>query len=111
MSSSENEEFTLGRNVTGQAKSNSRGGTAVVAVRLSLEEISQIESISRDTGKTISHIVRDAVRNWLRFEVSGQPTITLTWEGGGTATMRAGGAQGCAEVVEGHEVWRTVKIA
>ncbi len=112
MTANENEEFILGEDVTGQAKSKSRGGTAVIAVRLSLEELAQVESISRETGRTVSHVVREAIRNWLRFEVSGQPTVTVTYEGGPTTTVGTLGTQGHAKVVEGHNlVWDVEKVA
>ncbi len=100
MSANENEEFALGENVTALAKSKSRGGSAVVAVRLSLSEFSEIESISRATGRSVSQVVREALRNWLHFDASSQPTVTISIKGGLTTTTGASRQQGQAVVVQ-----------
>ena len=104
MTANENEEFALGEDVTALARSRSRGGTAVVAVRLSLSELSEIESICQATGKTMSQVIREALRNWLHFDAASQPTVTISIKGGSTTTTGASRQQGQAVVVEAENL-------
>lgn len=78
MSNTDNEDVTLGEDVTALAKSKSKGGTSVVAVRLSLEELSELESISQETGKTVSQVMREAIRNGLYFNAYSRPSVTVS---------------------------------
>lgn len=102
MTTNENEDFVLSEDVTAfaKSKSKSRGGSAVVAVRLSLEEISEIESVSSRTGKTVSQVLRDAIRNGLHAEEYLQPTITISIQDGVTTTTGASRQYGQAVVAE-----------
>lgn len=99
MTIGENEEFTLGEDVTSVAKSKSRGGTSVVAVRLSLEELSEIESISRETGKTVSQVLREAIKNGLHASMESRPSVTVSI-GANSSTSGTLGPQGKATVLE-----------
>jgi len=72
----ENEnECVLGEDVTDLAGQRSRGGTTVLSIRLSLDELAEIESISRATKKTISQVAREAIREALRFHRHSQPQV------------------------------------
>ena len=98
--STENEEFVLGEDVTALAGPKSRGGTAVLSIRLPLEEVSEIESISRATGKTVSHVIREAIKTWLHFTAYTQPTVTISFKEGSTTSTGTLGQRGEAVVVE-----------
>ena len=59
------EDYELGRDVTHLALA---GGTkrdmAVLSVRLPASEIARLERIGRESGKTLSQVVRDAVASY-----------------------------------------------
>lgn len=59
-------EYELGDDVTSLAAGKSAHPTAVLVVRLSLDELSRVESMSRETGETPSQMVREALANYLR---------------------------------------------
>lgn len=76
-------EYVLGENITGLARaSRSRSGSAVLSVRLSGEELTQIETIAQEEGKTLSQVVREALRKYAnaasRRVGSGQLHVTVT---------------------------------
>ena len=94
----ENEEFVLGKDVTAQAKSKSRGDTVVIAARLSVEEFSQLEATCSATGKTMSQAVREAIGEWLRSSRRREPTVTVFF-GGVTTSIGAKEMEGQAVVI------------
>lgn len=55
-------EFRLGRNVTGLASSRGKGkGTVVLSVRVTNEELAEIDRVAKESNQSISRIVRDAI--------------------------------------------------
>jgi hypothetical protein len=62
---SKRQDFILGRNVTEQAKAHEGRGSAVLSLRLSGEELDSISNIAEVEDKTLSQIVREAIRQWL----------------------------------------------
>lgn len=104
MTTHENEEYVLGEEVTSSARTKSRGGTAVVAVRLSVEEIAELESTSRATGKSLSQVLREAIRKGLRYDDEiFQPTVTISIQDGVTTTTGAARQYSQAAVAEKRE--------
>jgi hypothetical protein len=87
----EEEEYVLGQDITDAASAKSRRGTAVLSVRLSVDELSEIDAISRATGRTASQVVREALGGYLHASKYAQPTITVSIEGGGTFTAGSSG--------------------
>ena len=59
--SSENEENTLGENITQIALGKKAKDTVVVSVRLSVEDFSRLEKICIQTDMSMSQVVREAV--------------------------------------------------
>ena len=55
------EEYQLGRDVTHLAKADGKRGTAVISMRLGAADIARLEGIGRESGKTVSQVVRDAI--------------------------------------------------
>ena len=62
--STESEEYTLGENVTRYALGKKVRDTAVVSVRLSLEDFSRLERICIETGMSMSQVIREAVADY-----------------------------------------------
>lgn len=54
----------LGKEVTEMAHGRQKLDTAVVSVRLTVDEIACLEQAARHSGKTLSQIVREAVRSY-----------------------------------------------
>lgn len=69
--SEESENYILGDRVTEVAKDGQRE-TAVLSVRLSLEEMAALESRAVQMGKTVSQVAREALRQWL-----ATPQVTI----------------------------------
>ena len=57
----DNEEYTLGEDVTQYALSKKSRDSVVVSVRLSAQDFNRLEKICIDTGKSMSQVVREAV--------------------------------------------------
>ena len=55
------EDYELGRDVTHLAKSSTKRETGVISVRLPMTDIARLEGIGRESGKTISQVIRDAI--------------------------------------------------
>ncbi|MBI2322401.1 MAG: CopG family transcriptional regulator [Chloroflexi bacterium] len=72
------EDFVLGQEVTDAARAQARRGTAVVSVRLSTEELAQVEAISRATKRTISQVVRDAVMRYIHVREHQPFSVTIS---------------------------------
>jgi predicted transcriptional regulator len=82
----EHEEYVLGPDVTPSAAARERRGTTVLSVRLAPDELAQLESVSRATGRTISQIVREALSSCIQLSRYAQPSVTLSVEGQSTVT-------------------------
>ena len=77
----------LGRDVTEAARSKNKGGTTIVfSVRLAVDDVRQLEQLSRQTGRTVSQIVREAIQNYTvtepRFNITTRvrddlPVVTM----------------------------------
>lgn len=57
----EQNEYELGANVTHLASSGGKKATTVVSVRLTASEIAKLDGIGRESGKTASQVIRDAI--------------------------------------------------
>ena len=60
----EQNDFVLGRNVTEQAKAVEGRGTVVLSIRLSADELDSLSIIAEAEDKTLSQVVREAIRQW-----------------------------------------------
>ena len=78
----EHDEYVLGQDVTSVAESKSRVASAVLSVRLPVEELAAIEAVARRTGKNLSQVVREAVRNCVHTiendRLASRPTVTVS---------------------------------
>jgi hypothetical protein len=74
----EADEFVLGEEVTQAARGKPRRETAVLSVRLSVEEIAELEALSRASGKSMSQILREALLSYVHQGGPVQPTITVS---------------------------------
>lgn len=77
----EHEEYALGEEVTEHATPKSHSGTVVVSIRLPVAEFAQLETSADAAGKTISQLVREAVRAYLlagRYQQQGPRTVIST---------------------------------
>lgn len=57
----ENEEYVLGKDVTGYASGKKPKDSVVVSVRLSMDDFSRLEKICAETDLSISQVVRKAL--------------------------------------------------
>src|SRR4051812_40294927 len=83
------EAYALGEDVTALVAGKRKEATAVLSVRLPAEELAEIEAASLSTGKTLSQLVREAVRSYMHAARYSQPVITVSIEGGGTFSTGA----------------------
>ena len=63
--SGKNEEYILGDDVTARAGAETRRGTVVLSVRVSVDDMSRLEKDSHRVGKSLSELVRDALRGYI----------------------------------------------
>ena len=82
-------QYSLGEEV--RTKSGwSKDLSAVLSVRLSATEVAELEGLGRSTGKSISQLIREAVRQFAEAtaaepRVNGSvmvDNLTLSWESG-----------------------------
>lgn len=79
-------DYELGENVTGLARaSRSKLGNVVLSVRLSSEELARVEAVAEEEGKTLSQVVREALRKHAsetrRKARARQPQVTISTPG------------------------------
>jgi hypothetical protein len=87
----DDEELVLGKDVTELFGSKEKRGTVVLSVRVSAEELEAIEAASDAEGKTVSQVVREAVRNCLQVSRRSEPTVTVSfWNGEAVSSVRTG---------------------
>ena len=60
----QNQEYELGKDVTNSARSKTARDTAVVSVRLPVEDVARLERLCHQTGKSMSQIVREAIHGY-----------------------------------------------
>jgi len=68
------EDVVLGADVTELAQSKHRAGTMVLSIRLNRGEVAEVEALSDTRGVSMSDVMREAVRFYLRQ----YRTVTLT---------------------------------
>ena len=73
----------LGENVTHLATTSRKKDTSVVSVRLSGDDITRLENIARENGKTVSQIIRDAIASYRTHS----PTMVVGLWNGSTVTV------------------------
>ncbi len=61
----------------------------MLSVRLSADELAAIEAMADASGKTLSQVVREAVRNCLQVAEKAQPVMTISVSGGMTMSTGA----------------------
>lgn len=75
---SRHEEYELGNEVTHLATSKAKQETSVISVRVTINDIGRLEGIGRESGKTVSQVIRDAIA---AYQVK-QPTMVVSlWSG------------------------------
>lgn len=57
-------KFQLGSDVTDKAKAKSSKGTAVLSVRLTIDELAKLDAASKLAGKSISQVAREAIASY-----------------------------------------------
>lgn len=72
------EDIVLGDDVTRLAKPEQRRGTAVLSVRLAVDEVNRLEAVGRASGKTVSQVIRDAIA---AYEVTQPHIVVSLWNG------------------------------
>jgi hypothetical protein len=73
------EDIELGRNVTEAATRGAQArATAVLSLRVTAAELAEIEAVGRASGKSVSQVVRDSVREHLYHERFG-PCVTISF--------------------------------
>lgn len=75
---SKDEEYELGKNITPLATTGTKRETAVISVRLITGDIARLEAIGRETGKTVSQVVRDAIA---AYQVTYPTMVVSVWSG------------------------------
>jgi hypothetical protein len=75
---SDEQEYVLGQDVTEAAASKTKGGTTVLSVRLTTEELAAIEAVADETGRTLSQVVREAIHSCIQLVRSSQPMVTVS---------------------------------
>jgi Ribbon-helix-helix protein, copG family len=75
---SDEQEYVLGQDVTEAAASRTKGGTTVLSVRLTTEELAAIEAVANETGRTLSQVVREAIHSCIQMVRNSQPMITVS---------------------------------
>jgi hypothetical protein len=68
------EAFEAGENVTEEVRKGKTAGM-VVSVRLSPEDSSNLISLAEESGKTVSQVVRQAIRSFLGQNGQHQPSF------------------------------------
>jgi CHASE3 domain sensor protein len=84
---SDEQEYVLGQDVTKAAASKAKSGTVMLSVRVAAEELAAVEAFANATGKTMSEVVREALRTCLRLARDTQPSITVSVQDGMTMSM------------------------
>ena len=84
--SSRDEDYVLGEDVTSLAKSKAKHGTVVLSVRLSVDEVAELEAVSDATRKTLSQVVREALKEYLQVAARrAYPVVTVSFDNGYSA--------------------------
>ena len=89
---SDEHEYVLGQDVTTAARSKTKSGSVMVSVRLSADELATIEAAAQASGRSLSQVIREAIRNGIRLAprtASVQSEVTVSVSGG--ATFSTGG--------------------
>ena len=73
-----NDDQILGDNITEMAASRRRAETAVISVRLGLDEIARLEEMGRASGRTVSQVIRDAIA---AYAVREPRLVLALWNG------------------------------
>lgn len=90
MSQERYEDIELGRNVTeGATRGAQARATAVLSLRVTAAELAEVEAVGGATGRSISQVIRDAIREHLHHQRLGM-SGTITFPSGVTTSMGAG---------------------
>ncbi len=80
-------QYKLGRDVTESAQAQKERSTIVLSVRLSGSELAHLEKLSRESGKTISQVARQAIAAYQGPAKQGQPQVSIGLYDGTTVSM------------------------
>ena len=75
---SRHEEYELGKEVTHLATSKAKRETSVISVRVTKADIGRLEGIGRESGKTVSQVIRDAIT---AYQVKNPTMVVSVWSG------------------------------
>ena len=75
---SRNEEYELGKEVTHLATSKAKQETSVISVRVTKDDIGRLEGIGRESGKTVSQVIRDAIT---AYQLKHPTMVVSVWSG------------------------------
>jgi predicted DNA-binding protein len=104
---SKNDNIELGREVTAQARAKEKKGTAVLSVRLSIEELKKLDAASRITGKSIAQLAREALSSYAAFATQSV-NVTVTRRDFAISSGAANFVgRGDARLIEGYEAVHT----
>ncbi len=70
--------YELGRDVTHLVASGNKKETSVISVRLTINEIKRLEKIGRESDKTVSQVIRDAIA---AYRIHRPETVVGLWNG------------------------------
>lgn len=84
------EEFEAGENVTDQFASPKRPSGIVISVRLDPQDADRLVDHAEATGRTLSQVGREAIRDYLRYGLrSGyEPELTISASDGVSLFVR-----------------------
>ncbi|MBM2812060.1 MAG: hypothetical protein HW416_2819 [Chloroflexi bacterium] len=61
MTATDDDAYALGEEVTAVASAKAKSATAVLSVRLTVQEVAEIEEVCRVNGQSLSQVVRDSL--------------------------------------------------
>lgn len=74
----ERRDFELGRDVTAHAKADGKRETVVLSVRVTGEELRRLEILARNSGRSVSQLVREALNAYTPAASGTQATSVLS---------------------------------
>ena len=79
------QDYVLGRNVTEQARARERRSTVVLSLRLSGDEFDALGDFADLEGRTVSHVARAAIQQWLAHPYRATHSASMSFPSGGMA--------------------------
>jgi predicted DNA-binding protein len=76
------DEYELGAEVTERAAARGGKNSAVLSVRLHVEDLHRLETASAVTGRSVAQIVREAISAYVAYVNSSAVHVTVSWHSG-----------------------------